>query len=132
MILVILNVIMYYISLSSVQQGKARLSVNTRSIACGAKFMFTGGNHTLKSLSTYPFPVFPNEWGLDEWNVARAWDNHGDIMIGNDVWIGGDTVIMQGVKITFVLSLHMAVVSKDVAPLFNRRRNTGKGDTQAF
>ena len=42
------------------------------SIACGAKFMFTGGNHSLKSLSTYPFPVFPDEWGLDEWDVARA------------------------------------------------------------
>ncbi len=26
------------------------------SIACGAKFLFTSANHTLKSLSTYPFP----------------------------------------------------------------------------
>lgn len=87
------------------------------SIACGAKFMFTGGNHTLKSLSTYPFPVFPNEWGLDEWNVARAWDNHGDIMIGNDVWIGYEAVIMQGVTIgDGAIIGTRAVVSKDVAP----------------
>ena len=28
------------------------------SIACGAKFIFTSANHTLKSLSTYPFPIF--------------------------------------------------------------------------
>ena len=28
------------------------------SIACGAKFMFTSGNHSMKSLSTYTFPIF--------------------------------------------------------------------------
>lgn len=27
------------------------------SIACGAKFIFTSANHSLKSLSTYPFPA---------------------------------------------------------------------------
>lgn len=87
------------------------------SIACGAKFMFTGGNHSLKSLSTYPFPVFPDEWGLDEWNVARAWDNNGDIVIGNDVWIGYEAVIMQGVTIgDGAIVGARAVVTKDVAP----------------
>ena len=33
------------------------------SIACGAKFLFTSANHTRKSLSTYPFPIFFEEWG---------------------------------------------------------------------
>lgn len=28
------------------------------SIACGARFLFTSANHTLRSLSTYPFPLF--------------------------------------------------------------------------
>lgn len=28
------------------------------SIACGAKFLFNSANHTLSSLSTYPFPLF--------------------------------------------------------------------------
>ena len=28
------------------------------SIACGAKFIFNCANHTLKSLSTYTFPLF--------------------------------------------------------------------------
>ena len=32
------------------------------SISCGAKFIFTSANHTLKSLSTYPFPLFFEEW----------------------------------------------------------------------
>ena len=28
------------------------------SIACGAKFLLNSANHTLRSLSTYPFPIF--------------------------------------------------------------------------
>lgn len=28
------------------------------SIACGAKFLFNSANHTLNSLSNYPFPIF--------------------------------------------------------------------------
>ena len=33
------------------------------SIACGAKFLSNSANHTLSSLSTYPFPIFFEEWG---------------------------------------------------------------------
>ena len=55
------------------------------SIACGARFLFTSANHTMRSLSTYPVPLFFEEWGLDKKNVADAWDNRGDIVIGNDV-----------------------------------------------
>lgn len=69
------------------------------SIACGAKFMFTSGNHSMKSISTYPFPIFFEEWGLDGADITNAWDNKGDIVIGNDVWIGYEAVVMQGVHI---------------------------------
>lgn len=31
------------------------------SIACGVKFLFNSANHTLNSLSTYPFPLFFEE-----------------------------------------------------------------------
>ena len=55
------------------------------SIACGAKFLFTSANHTMHSISTYPFPIFFEEWGLDVTNITSAWDNKGDIVIGNDV-----------------------------------------------
>ena len=40
------------------------------SIACGAKFLFNSANHRLASLSTYPFPLFFEEWGLEMKNVA--------------------------------------------------------------
>ena len=87
------------------------------SIACGAKFIFTSANHTLKSLSTYPFPLFFEEWGLDKRNVTEAWDNKGDIVIGNDVWIGYEAVILSGVTIGdgAVIGAR-AVVTKDVEP----------------
>ena len=86
------------------------------SIACGAKFLFTSGNHAMKSLSTYTFPIFFEEWGLDPKDIRSAWDNKGDIVIGNDVWIGYEAVIMSGVKIgDGAIIGTRAVVTKDVA-----------------
>ena len=87
------------------------------SIACGAKFLFTSANHTLRSLSTYPFPLFFEEWELDKKQVASAWDNKGDIVIGNDVWIGYEAIILSGVNIgDGAIIGARAVVTKDVPP----------------
>ena len=87
------------------------------SIACGAKFLFTSGNHSLKSLSNYTFPVFFDEWDLDSKNITSAWDNKGDTVIGNDVWIGYDAIIMPGVKIgDGAIIGTRAVVTKDIPP----------------
>ena len=87
------------------------------SIACGAKFLFNSANHALGSLSTYPFPIFYDEWGLDGKNVADAWDNKGDITLGNDVWIGYEAVILAGVTIGFGAIIGArAVVTRDVPP----------------
>ena len=87
------------------------------SIACGAKFMFTSGNHSMQSLANYTFPIFFDEWGLDVKDICDAWDNKGDTVIGNDVWIGYEAVIMPGVKIGdgAVIGTR-AVVTKDVPP----------------
>ena len=87
------------------------------SIACGAKFLFNSANHTLSSLSTYPFPLFFEEWGLEKKDVTKAWDNKGDIVIGNDVWIGYEAVILAGVTIgDGAIIGTRAVVTKDVPP----------------
>lgn len=87
------------------------------SIACGARFIFTSANHAMGSLSTYPFPIFFEEWGSDVKNIRSAWDNKGDIVIGNDVWIGYEAVIMSGVSIgDGAIIATRAVVTKDVAP----------------
>ena len=87
------------------------------SIACGAKFLFNSANHTLGSLSTYPFPIFFEEWDLPVEDIPRAWDNHGDIVVGNDVWIGYEAVILAGVTIgDGAVVGARAVVTRDVPP----------------
>ena len=87
------------------------------SIACGAKFLFTSANHTQKSLSTYPFPIFFDEWDLDVEDITSAWDRKGDIIIGNDVWIGYEAVIMSGVTIgDGAIIGARSVVTKDIPP----------------
>ena len=85
--------------------------------ACGARFLFNSANHTMASLSTYPFPLFFEEWNLEKENVTEAWDNKGDINIGNDVWIGYEAVILAGVTVGdgAVIGTR-AVVTKDVPP----------------
>ena len=87
------------------------------SIACGAAFLFNAANHALGSLSTYPFPIFFEEWGTDAGAVADAWDNRGDIVVGNDVWIGYEAVVMAGVTIgDGAIVASRAVVTRDVPP----------------
>ncbi|MBU3169937.1 CatB-related O-acetyltransferase [Clostridium estertheticum] len=87
------------------------------SIACKAKFLMTSGNHTMKSLSNYTFPIFYEEWDLPVSHITDAWDNKGDIEIGNDVWIGYDAIIMSGVKIgDGAIIATRALVTKDVPP----------------
>lgn len=87
------------------------------SIACGTKFLFNCANHSLKSLSTYTFSLFCEEWGLDERDMQVAWDNKGDIVIGNDVWIGYEAVILAGVHIgDGAIIGARSVVTKDVPP----------------
>ena len=66
-------------------------------------------------LSTYPFPIFFEEWGLDVKDIIKAWDNKGDIVIGNDVWIGARVTILPGVRIgSGVVIGAGAVVTKNV------------------
>lgn len=87
------------------------------SVACGAKFLFNSANHAMASLSTYPFPLFFEEWGLKKKDVSKSWDNKGDIIIGNDVWIGYEAVILAGVTIgDGAIIGARAVVTKDVPP----------------
>ena len=106
------NVLYHY----PVNQDKLKIG-KFCSIACGAKFLFTSANHTMKSLSTYPFPIFFEEWQLDGKDICDAWDNKGDIVIGNDVWIGYESVILSGVTIGDGAVIgSRAVVTKDVEP----------------
>ena len=55
--------------------------------------------------------------GIGKSYITTAWDNKGDIVIGNDVWIGYEAVIMAGVHIgDGAIIAARAVVTKDVPP----------------
>ena len=56
-------------------------------------------------------------WGIDKSEEASAWDNRGDIVVGNDVWIGYEAVVMAGVTIgDGAIVASRAVVTRDVPP----------------
>lgn len=83
-------------------------------IASGAKFIMNGGNHRLDDFASYPFSIFGHGW---EKAMPNSWPYKGDTIIGNDVWIGYEAVILPGVKIGDGAVIGAkAVVAKDVAP----------------
>ena len=71
----------------------------------------------MASLFTYPFPLFFVEGELEKGDVTKAWDNKGDISIGNDLWIGCEAVILAGITIGdgAIIGI-LADVTKDVPP----------------
>lgn len=81
-------------------------------IAAETRFIMTG-NHKLDAISTYPFPIFEHGWET-AFNV-HALPVKGDIIVGNDVWFGYDSLIMNGVTIgNGAIIATRAVVVKDV------------------
>jgi virginiamycin A acetyltransferase len=83
-------------------------------IAAETKFLMTG-DHKLDGISTYPFPIFRRGWE-SAFDLA-ALPVKGDIIVGNDVWFGYDSLIMNGVTIgSGAIIATRAVVKKDVPP----------------
>jgi virginiamycin A acetyltransferase len=64
---------------------------NYCSISRGVKFIL-GGNHSIKTFSTFPFRHFYNHEECEAWSK-------GPIIIEDDVWIGTDVLILSGVTI---------------------------------
>lgn len=82
-------------------------------IAQGVQFIMNGANHPMGGISTYPFGSFgfaPGETFGAEYDPPR-----GDTIIGSDVWIGREAVIMPGVRIGHGAIIGTrAVVTRDV------------------
>lgn len=86
-------------------------------IAAKAKFIMNGSNHETKPLSTFPFAIFQHGWEkiLEGVDVREKFPSKGDTIIGNDVWIGYDALIMPGVRIgNGAVIASRAIVTKDV------------------
>ena len=84
-------------------------------IAAGVEFVMNGANHQMNAVSTFPF------YTLEGWNMkppaASDLPYKGDTVIGNDVWIGQNAVILPGVHIGdgAIIGAN-SVVGSDVEP----------------
>jgi virginiamycin A acetyltransferase len=85
-------------------------------IARGARFIMNGANHKLSGISTYPFQIFGNGWEK-VMPQPRDLPYKGDTLVGNDVWIGYEALVMPGVTIgDGAIISSGAVVVGDVEP----------------
>ncbi len=84
-------------------------------IASGVEFVMNDANHQMSAVSTFPF------YTLEGWDMeapaASDMPYKGDTVIGNDVWIGQNAVILPGVQIGdgAIIGAN-SVVGSDVAP----------------
>jgi virginiamycin A acetyltransferase len=86
-------------------------------IAEGARFIMNGANHAMSGFSTYPFNIFGHGWekGFDPATWSK--EVRGDTVVGSDVWIGMEAVILPGVEIGHgAIIAAKSVVTHDVAP----------------
>ncbi|OGF46137.1 MAG: chloramphenicol acetyltransferase [Candidatus Firestonebacteria bacterium RIFOXYC2_FULL_39_67] len=85
-------------------------------IAKDVKFIMNGANHKISGITTYPFSIFGNGWEKVMPDIKDL-PFKGDTVIGNDVWLGYDALIMPGIKIgDGAIIASRSVVTKDVPP----------------
>lgn len=90
----------------------ARLKIGSWCSIAADVGIFLGGNHHPEWVTTFPFGAYWAEHEHPEQPYSR-----GDVVIGNDVWIGREAVIMSGVTIgDGAVIAAGALVSRDVAP----------------
>lgn len=85
-------------------------------LARGVRFVMNGANHRIAGFSSYPFYIFGQGW---ETAAPQPGDlpYKGDTVIGHDVWLGYESVVMPGVKIGHgAIVAACSVVTKDVPP----------------
>ena len=70
--------------------------------------------------------MFYENWNLEKSNVSDTWDNKGDIVIGNDVWIGANSTILPGVTID-----DGAIIASGAVVTKNVKKNTIVGGNPA-
>ena len=66
-------------------------------IAAGVEFVMNGANHQMNAVTTFPF------YTLEGWDMEPPaltdMPFKGDTVIGNDVWIGQNSVVLPGTHI---------------------------------
>jgi len=83
-------------------------------LARGVKFIMNGANHQIGGFSTYPFYIFGKGWE-GAMPKPEEFPYKGDTVIGHDVWIGYEALMMPGVRIgNGAIIATRAVVVSDV------------------
>lgn len=97
-------------------ESGARLTIGRYgSIADGVEILL-GGNHRTDWATTYPFPELPGLWP-EAAGIEGSHTTRGDVVIGHDVWLGSQAMILSGLTIgTGAVVAARAVVTRDVPP----------------
>lgn len=85
-------------------------------LARNVRILMGSANHLTTSISTFPFPMFGEDW-LPQMSTFATRPDRGDTVVGNDVWIGYQSLIMPGVRIgDGAIVAAGSVVVSDVPP----------------
>lgn len=75
-----------------------------------------GGNHRMDWVTTYPFSALTTTWP-EAGNISGHPQSKGDVIIGNDVWIGFGSTILSGVNIgDGAVIAARSLITKNVPP----------------
>lgn len=84
-------------------------------IASGVEFIMNGANHLVESISSFPFAIFGGDWANSM--EGKTYPNRGNIVIGNDIWLGYQSTILSGVTVGHgAIVGAKSVVTSDVPP----------------
>lgn len=96
--------------------GDATLTIGSYCSIAGRVQIFLSGNHRIDWVTTFPFNKRCPQWA-QRLSIKNATITKGDVAIGNDVWIGYDSLILSGLTIgDGAVVAARSVVTKDVPP----------------
>lgn len=105
---------------------------NFCALARNVKFIMNGANHKISGFSSFPFFIFGNGWESSAPSPEEM-PYKGDTVIGNDVWLGYEALIMPGVKVgDGAIVASKSVVVRDVPPYTIVGGNPAKVIRQRF
>jgi virginiamycin A acetyltransferase len=86
-------------------------------IAAGVRFLMPGANHADLGPSTFPFGIFGPPWAEQTMDLVLGAPSVGDTVVGHDVWLGYQALVLPGVTIGHgAVVAAGSVVSRDVTP----------------
>jgi len=89
------------------------LHIGSYSSIAGNVQIYLGGHHRIDWISCFPFPAFVEEAS----HIKDYGGTRGDVVVGSDVWICSNSIVLSGVTIGHgAVIANGSVVSRDVAP----------------